>query len=400
MGFNLMAALGGAGRAMSQSIQENRLQMDKMELMDAEAATRERLAKAAEKREEDKRNKENINMLKSLGYSDAQASWILKGGTNTVSLYSDFATKAMAKGIDPKTVLDSSLINSDQQDPRNESALLTVNREMDDASADIFEIQTGVLGEILGEVKKKPKEYATLQAGHAAALSRLHDAKVKFGEGSDEYNAEQKSVDFWKKEIAAAEPDTKNQTEWFSKESRGRIVKNALSEARQDLNFSVDMEGNITSKLEGREGPAAVAKLNAAADIAFQANIEDGVVDQRLLNKANRLKDAAYNTLTQFGKRVASKAGQTDKALKDYGYFKTQKNADGTMSPTDIVTEVQKGSAGDYRVGDVVLVKEKVDGIETIRIKVFTGIPVREIKYQEKILYDMFHDAGEYTERN
>ena len=62
-------------------------------------------------------------MLKSLGYSDAQASWILKGGNGTVSLYSDFATKAMAKGIDPKTVLDSSLINSDQQDPRNESAL-------------------------------------------------------------------------------------------------------------------------------------------------------------------------------------------------------------------------------------------------------------------------------------
>ena len=56
MGFNLMAALGGAGRAMSQSIQEDRLQMDKIELMDAEAATRERLAKAAEKREQDREN--------------------------------------------------------------------------------------------------------------------------------------------------------------------------------------------------------------------------------------------------------------------------------------------------------------------------------------------------------
>ncbi len=50
MGFNLMAALGGAGTAMSQNIQEGRLQMDKIELMDAEAATRERLARSEKKR--------------------------------------------------------------------------------------------------------------------------------------------------------------------------------------------------------------------------------------------------------------------------------------------------------------------------------------------------------------
>ena len=399
MGFNFGAFLGGMAQGAADSITAKEEELSRIRLMDAEAATRERLAKNAERREENKRNEENVNMLKSLGYSDAQASWILKGGTGTVSLYSDFATKAMAKGIDPKTVLDSSLINSDQQDPRNESALLTVNREMDNASADIFEIQTGVLGEILGEGKKKPKEYATLQAGHAAALSRLHNAKVEFGEGSDEYNAEQKSVDFWKKEIAAAKPDTKNQTEWFSKESRGRIVKDALSEARQDLDFTVDIDGNITSKLEGRKGPAAVAKLNAAAEIAATATVEDGVVDQRLLNKAERLKDTALNSLTSFGRNVADTAGQTE-TIKSFSYFKTQKNADGTMQPTNFLTEIQNANSGAYKVGDVVLVKQKVDGIETVRIKVYTGIATSKVEYQGKTLYDMFHDAGEYTERN
>ncbi len=58
MGFNLMAALGGAGTAMSQNIQEGRLQMDKIELMDAEAATRERLARSDEKRKTDKENEQ------------------------------------------------------------------------------------------------------------------------------------------------------------------------------------------------------------------------------------------------------------------------------------------------------------------------------------------------------
>ena len=65
MGFNLMAALGGAGRAVSQNIQEGRLQMDKIELMDAEAATRERLDKSREKREQDK---ENERIAEGLSY--------------------------------------------------------------------------------------------------------------------------------------------------------------------------------------------------------------------------------------------------------------------------------------------------------------------------------------------
>jgi hypothetical protein len=385
-------------RGAAQGMREKEERQFRFDMLAEEEATKLRLQRSAERRAENKRNEENAVMLKSLGYTDAQASWILKGGSNTVALYSDFATKAVAKGINPTTILDSSLIHSDQQDPRNESALMTVNREVDE-SADIYELQTGVLGEILGEGEKKPKEYATLQAGHAAAVSRLIDAKTKYGIGSEEYLEEESIVKDWKQRIKDAEPETKNQTEWFSKESRGRIVKDALSLARQDLDFTVDIDGNITSKLEGREGPAAVAKLNAAASIEADANIEEGVVDRRLLMKAERLRDAALTSLTQFGRKVVSKADEDDD-IKKFGYFKTQKNADGTMSPTDIVTEVQKGSAGEYRVGDVVLVKEKVDGVDTIRIKVFTGIPVRPIKYQEKILYDMFHDAGEYTERN
>jgi hypothetical protein len=398
MGFNFGAFIGGMSQGAAKGMRENEERQFRFDMLAEEEATKLRLQRSAERRAENKLSEENVNMLKSLGFTDAQSSWILKGGSSTVALYSDFATQALSKGIDPSTILDSSLIHSDQQDPRNESALLTVNREVDE-SADIYELQTGVLGEILGEGKKKPKEYATLQAGHSAAVSRLIDAKTKYGKGSKEYLAEESVLNDWKQRIKDAAAETKNQTEWFSIESRGRIVKDALSEARQDLDFTVDMDGNITSKLEGRGGPAAVAKLNAAAEISARATVEDGVVDQILFDKAERLKDAAYTTLTSFGRTVVSE--QEDKTLKKFGYFKTQKNADGTMSPTDVVTEVQKGLAGEYRVGDVILVKEKVEGIDTIRIKVFTGILGRAIKLENgKVIYDMFHDAGEYTERN
>jgi len=79
MGFNLMAALGGAGRAMSQSIQEDRLQMDKIELMDAEAATRERLERSKEKRAQDK---ENERIAEGLSYylTDEEVAVAMKRG--------------------------------------------------------------------------------------------------------------------------------------------------------------------------------------------------------------------------------------------------------------------------------------------------------------------------------
>ena len=63
-------------------------------------------------------------------------------------------------------------------------------------------------------------------------------------------------------------------------------------------------------------------------------------------------------------------------------------------------TEIQNANSGRYKVGDVVLVKQKVNNIVTIRIKVYTGIATSKVEYQGKILYDTFHDAGEYIERN
>tara|TARA_R100001463_G_scaffold2774_1_gene11517 strand:+ start:125 stop:1435 length:1311 start_codon:yes stop_codon:yes gene_type:complete len=84
MGFNLMAALGGAGTAMSQNIEEGRLQMDKIELMDAEAATRERLAKSAEKREQDK---ENARIAEGLSYylTDEEVAVAMKRGIGSAT---------------------------------------------------------------------------------------------------------------------------------------------------------------------------------------------------------------------------------------------------------------------------------------------------------------------------
>jgi len=396
MAFNFGAFLGGMSRQIVKGIEDEEERQFKFDMLAEEEATRMRLSRASERRAERKAQKEQAGLLKAMGFSDAKAAWIMKGGAAAVNKYVDYATAAQTRGIDPDTMLDSSLFSSDQEDPRNEAAMaasLGQPRKYD--TTEPFSIDTDIMTSVLGEVKKpeKPKEYSSLEAGHAGTFSLLQAAKAD-GDTAEVTRLEGVLKE-WQAKINEANPEVKDEVSWFNEDSRSRVIRDSLALARQDQEFSVDMDGNITSKLQGREGPAAIAKLNAAADIANIANVADGVVDERLMSQANQLKSSAFNALDRFGQRVASTAGEA-KDISSYGYFKTTKSESGEMQTQPFLAEIQKANRGAYKAGDVVLVQQKVNGVMTTRIKVYTGIPVATVQYQNRTLYDYFHDAGEY----
>ena len=113
------------------------------------------------------------------------------------------------------------------------------------------------------------------------------------------------------------------------------------------------------------------------------------------MGQATKLRNDAYSALDRFGKQVAYSAGEGE-GISQFSYFKTTKNETGDLQPTPFLSEIQKANRGAYKPGDVVLVQQKVNGIMTTRIKVYTGLPVAQVDYQNKKLYDLFHDAGEY----
>lgn len=397
MAFNFGAFVGGMSRQISENIEtEKEFQRQKdfrLEMLAEEEATKMRLASAAERKEQRKRDKEQAGILKAVGFSDAKAAWIMKGGAAAVNQYVDYANAAAARGIDPDTMIASELFSTDQQDPRNEAAIaatLGVDRSFTNEA--ILRRDTDVMTSVLGEIKKpeKTKEYATLQAGYAGTFSLLQAAKEAKDQG--EIDRLTGVLGEWEAQISKASEDSKNEPEWFSKDSRTRIVRDALTLARQDQQFAVDMDGVITSKLQGREGPAAVAKLNAAASIASTAAVADKVTDQRLLTQANNLRNEAYNTLDKFGQRVAYSQGK-DEDIKAFSYFKSDINEIKTIEQ-----ELIKSNRGGFRVGDVVIVKEKdASGAVVNRIKVYTGIATRRVETSDGIiLFDYFHDAGVY----
>ena len=396
MAFNFGAFLGGMSRQIVKGIEDEEERQFKFDMLAEEEATRMRLARAGERRSERKAQKEQAGLLKAMGFSDAKAAWIMKGGAAAVNQYVDYAVAAKTRGIDPDKMLDSSMFSSDQEDPRNEAAMaasLGQPRRYD--TTEPFSIDTDIMTSVLGEIKepKEVKLYSSLEAGHAGTFSLLQAAKA---EGDTrEVTRLEGVLKEWQTKITEAKPEVGDEVSWFNEDSRSRVIRDSLALARQDQEFSVDMDGNITSKLEGREGPAAIAKLNAAADIASIANVAEGVVDQRLMSQANQLKSSAFSALDRFGQRVANTAGE-DAEISSYGYFKTTKSESGEMQTQPFLSEIQKANRGAYKAGDVVLVQQKVNGVMTTRIKVYTGIPVATVQYQNRTLYDYFHDAGEY----
>lgn len=402
MGFNLMAALGGAGRAASENMAARQLQMDKIELIDTELETRNRLKRSEEREAENKLIEERTKYLKSLNYSDAEAAWIVKGGADQVQKYADYAVQAMEKGIEPSTLIQSPMINTDHQDPRNESAMESVIREADDFT---FEgerrLDTGVLGEVLRDVKE-PTEYTDLAAGFSAASSRQINAIMEHGENSDEAKEAQKVVDFWAVKIATAPEKVKTQTKWYSDESRGKIVSDALKNARNNFQIPTDQDGQITQMIQGKDATLAVALLKATQVMGIKANPVDatgqpvGVTDTMLMDEAAVYSAQAFQLLRSHADKVVKSTIIDGEAYgKKFTYMKNKKDKNGNfIVEKTFVQAIEEAPKQRYKVGDTVIVDR--NGIPTVLIWTDELMEVENPDKPSEGWISKFYDAGEY----
>ena len=411
MGFNFGAFLGGMSEQISTNIESAKeFQREKdfrLEMLAEEEATKMRLAKAAERREQRRRDKENASILKSMGYTDAQAGWIMQGGNATVELYSDFAKKAYARGINPADILETNLINSDQQDPRNESALMTVvdstRPESEVDEDDPFTVSRDIMTSVLSDVKKpeKPKEYATLVAGHSAAVTRQIDAQFEHGMDSDEYKDATAVVEEWKKKIENAPEKVKaGGDEWFSPSSREAVIKGAFAQAYGMEKFEYDLDTQVVEAVAGREAEQRLAELKAA-EIMYVESTRGDQVDDPLRQRANLTKNMALGSLEKYGKQTVDKVFNPDQYAtgtlpKALSYFKNDKTPEGNITVNSFAKELDRSSKGRYRTGDVIIVEElnMSTGVKEQRIKVYIEYAMATVKIGDKEYLDKFVDAG------
>jgi hypothetical protein len=415
MGFNFGQFLGGMSRQISENIESakefEREKQFRLDMLAEEEATKMRLQRSAERRAQRKKDTENASVLKAMGYTDAQAGWIMKGGDATVSLYTKFAEQAFTRGISPSTILGSNLVNSDQQDPRNEAALMSVidsTRPEIDPDDQPFTIRQDVMTSVLGEIKepKEPELYTSLAAGYSGTFTELLSARQKAKANPSEANKADVTrlegvLADWKaqieEDIQMRKPDEKpdKPIKYFSDTSRETIKKNAFADAYTEYDFETDINGNITANLEGRQAAKIVARIAAADTIERQANVAEGVVDTNLQNEADKIREKALDALSKYGQAIVTQKGGTDNKTKTFGYLKTTRE-----NPENNYDMHVKGNSGEYKIGDVVIAEEPDgSGGTVLKVYVYTGMKdPNDSGYKDRnnrILFNYFHDAGQ-----
>ena len=340
MGFNLMAALGGAGRAVSQNIQEGRLQMDKMELMDAEAATRERLAKSSERRDNRQKQKENVDFLLTVGFDRSAAAQIARGGDKAVLYAGTIAQKAVEQGAEVSTLykMSSSFDNMDETltgaspipaGPSgfnwNADAIKTIYGEPDD------EGQT--LSVMLDSVSRKQ-----IDIMNAAGNKPLEgDAKTKYDALEKEGNtvlAQMKK----KANAQTADPKKDGGFKGVSTTTDANAFETNMIKQKQQgmlaMGFPVDFNEDLEQQFEGRVGEGYVALFGSVKRAADAWKSIIGNQDPYILQKLQGEEKDTRQNLVNFGK----KAYNTNTISKVYGLSDAVNESD--LNPGDVYTKV------------------------------------------------------------
>lgn len=371
MGFNLMAALGGAGRAMSQSIQEDRLQMDKMELMDAEAATRERLAKAAEKREEDKANEKIASRLKGMGFDSSRIAYIMAQGSGFAESMIDHATQAYANGRDPNTILKYSE-NIDEFKTvsgvkPNESMLpegFVLDPEIPEISK-YFDLDSGVTSTLYVE----PSEKQTLEEMRRDIQTKLIEGnwtQEDFTNPNSEWNQlTKKSLAYTQsiKELAEAKKgvvpdDEDDDTDIYSRSDARNELKLFMDSTAPNYNFE-SLEGVIQNVEAGVQGRAGVARLDA--NIAFKKSITEigGSPNANSVQVADY--EATIGNLQNVAVQTAAIGAQAADPDARQGIGKRYKMPQGKASYTFSELAQMRGNKPDeVEPGDVIVINNKI----------------------------------------
>jgi hypothetical protein len=342
MGFNLMAALGGAGRAMSENIEEGRLQMDKLELMDAEAATRERLAKSSERRENRQKQKENVDFLLTVGFDRSAAAQIARGGDKAVLYAGTIAQKAVEQGAEVSTLykMSSSFYNMDETltgaspipaGPSgfnwNADAIKTIYGEPDDEGK--------TLSVMLDSVSKKQ-----IDIMNAAGNKPLEgDAKTKYDALEKEGNTILSQMKK-KANAQAADPKPDGGFQGVSTTADANAFETNMIKQKQQgmlaMGFPVDFNEDLEQQFEGRVGEGYVALFGAVKRAADAWKSIIGNQDPYILGKLQGEEKDTKQNLVNFAK----KAYNTDTVSKVYGINDPVNESD--LNPGDVYTKVMR----------------------------------------------------------
>ena len=388
---------GGFAKQLTENLIDERDRINKLADDETMLATRQRLAKKAEREAEQKIADEAVEALKFLGYGDDAISNISGQGKFAIQEATRYGTLARDQGKDINEIYGvvDSLSEVGEVVEGADVADITTGEMSTSEQTDkaVYGFNRDALKELLNP-DLKDKVQASLDGAYAVAVQKSMNAT----------NPEEKA----RYESRATEILTKIKEKAGEKDtgrafSEGTITSNlnaARKTALTKMKFDVTVEGTVVGGITGRTAEYNIAELTAAKElygINLNANT-NAPIDTMMDNQVRQMTVAANKELRQYGRRLANgNLSSSLEAKKIIGATVTPERLPNNKmtypitnySPIDITTVNDKAKQGAYNAGDVIIVNEvNEDGATVTRIKVYTGLQ----NYSSK--HDMFLDAG------
>ena len=338
MAFSLQGFGAGFASQLSTNLNEQRKRQERLQDEATSIATRQRLAKEAEREQEKKIAEETVAMLTMLGYSENQAAEIAKSGKSASDFWVNAGQEMLLKGGDPSTLLNisSSNVAGNAQDIATETIKAGEVSDiggMTNKTKNSVNILSGT--NINLDVYKK--YFGTPDKIESSFSSRLAVISQKLARNPNRENAEALKqeqaallADLEKMKEAEREK-TGTVTESYSLGSVSSTVREVRANALSRFGFKLGLNDTIDNMQSGQEYLGDIANLNAVA---------------QLTTRNSKIQSETM----QFAIRGLYDSAQV--GLADYAF---EKNATGEgveqMSTQDFVDKAGKKQ---LRVGDVV----------------------------------------------
>jgi hypothetical protein len=373
---------------MSQRLDEDRIRQEKLQDEARQQATRLRIAKQAQ-REKEKKVAEELTGSLSVYFSPEEVDAIMQRGVGAAKEALVLGQGAAAKGMSasPLINLPSSTLSTEESTEfanevisKKEDLPTITTSAMDLEKTDTETPPTQKTGlfnlDYYGSIMAPAdEEQASLDSAYAIAVQKSITGKTKAIRDKYTNLAEQYLEKIREKDAAVKSEGDESSP--FSKESLTTIEKQARKDALEENNFNVDLEGRLLQKVGDNVPEYNVAMMQAAARMRIKTTGEDG---QPMSYQAHQLqKDYvtnAINKLQLYARSTVQNPTETSK-----------KRLKHESQPIQVNQMNENAMAGQYRIGDIVLVTETVDGVPITRIKIYTGMAINAT-------HNNFIDAG------
>jgi hypothetical protein len=388
MAFSLQGFGAGFASKMSQRLDEDRIRQEKLQDEARQQATRVRLAKQAE-REKEKKVAEELTGSLSVYFSPEEVDAIMQRGVGAAKEALVLGQGAAAKGMSasPLINLPSSTLSTEES---TEFATEVINKKEDlptitTSAMDLEKTgtetpptqKTGLFNlDYYGSIMAPAdEEQASLDSAYAIAVQKSITGKTK--EIRDKYtNLAEQYLEKIKEKDAAVKGEG-NESSPFSKESISTIEKQARKFALEENNFTVDIEGRIQQQIGDMIPEYNLAMIQAANQMRIKTTGKDGLP---MSYQANELqKDYVRNAISKIKSYAKNTvANPTETSIERLKH---------ESQPIPVNQMYENAEAGQYRIGDIILVTETVDGVPVTRIKIYTNMAISSE-------YNNFIDAG------